>query len=306
VNPDRPRPDRTTPGRVTVVCAFAEGPGIGLGHRRRVEGLAHELGALGFGVDLRPLGDDAVSGDIVLVDSYRVRADDRERVRGDLVIALDDLERDLAVDLVIDPDPGADARVHRAAAAVLAGAPYALVSPAVREIPPPPIAETVTRVLVATGGADAAGIGAEIASRIADALPGAQIHQAVGPWGRGPDDPRVVAVVAPDGLGPEIAAADVVVTAGGVTMLEACCLARPIVAFSISPDQDRSLAGASAAGAVVAADVASTADATARLAGDLGARRRLSRAARVLVDGQGSARVAAVIAGMARHGVHSR
>ena len=72
----------------------------------------------------------------MLVDSYRVRADDRSRVRADLVIAIDDLERDLAVDLVIDPDPGADARVHSTAAAVVAGAPYALVDPGLRRARP--------------------------------------------------------------------------------------------------------------------------------------------------------------------------
>src|SRR5437868_13437560 len=130
-----------------IVLAFDEGPGIGLGHRRRVEGLAHELTTLGFTCELHVLGADAVVGDIVLVDSYRVRADDRSRVRADLVIAIDDLERDLAVDLVIDPDPGADARVHSTAAAVVAGAPYALVDPVLRIVPPTPIREPARPVL---------------------------------------------------------------------------------------------------------------------------------------------------------------
>ncbi len=110
----------------------------------------------------------------------------------------------------------------------------------------------------------------------------------------------------PEGLGPELASADVVVTAGGVTMLEACCLGRPTVAFSIAPGQSRTLAGAAHVGAVLAVDVTSAAGVAARLAGDLNARSRLSATARVLVDGQGAAQVAAVIAGMARHGVHTR
>ncbi len=52
-----------------IVLAFDEGPGIGLGHRRRVEGLAHELAVLGFDVDMHVLGPEGVAGDIVLVDS---------------------------------------------------------------------------------------------------------------------------------------------------------------------------------------------------------------------------------------------
>ena len=291
---------------MNIILAFDEGPGIGLGHRRRVEGLAHELDVLGFDVEMHVLGSDAVVGDIVLVDSYRVRADDRARVRADLVIAIDDVERDLAVDLVIDPDPGADARVHSAAAAVVAGAPYALVDPVLRTLSPAPIRETVRRVLVTTGGADAEGLGARVAGELADALPGIRIRQVVGPWGRATGDIRVAAVHAPDGLGPELAAADLVVTAGGVTMLEACCLGRPTVAFSIAAGQGRALAGAAHVGAVVAVDVASAADVAARLTRDVDARRRLATSARVLVDGQGSARVAAIIAGMARQGVHSR
>jgi spore coat polysaccharide biosynthesis predicted glycosyltransferase SpsG len=289
-----------------IVLAFDEGPGIGLGHRRRVEGLACGLVDIDCAVEMYVIGEEAVVGDVVLVDSYRMRADDRTRVRAGTVIAIDDLERDLAVDLVIDPDPGADARVHSTAAAVVAGAPYALVDPGLRALTPAPVRETVRRVLVTTGGADAEGLGARVAGAVADVLPGVQVRQVVGPWGCGSDDDRVEAVHAPEGLGPELAAADLVVTAGGVTMLEACCLGRPVVAFSIAPGQSRALAGAAQVGAVLAVDVASAAEVAARLAGDVDARRRLASSARVLVDGQGSARVAAVIAGMARHGVHVR
>jgi len=291
---------------VNIVLAFDEGPGIGLGHRRRIEGLAHELDVVGFDVELHVFGPDAVVGDIVLVDSYRVRADDRSRVRGELVIAIDDIERDLAVDFVIDPDPGADARVHSTAAAVVAGAPYALVDPALRNLPCLPVKEVVQLVLVTTGGSDTDGYGTRVANALADSLPGVRIRQVVGPWGLGSSDTRIETVHAPDGLGPEIAAADMVVTAGGVTMLEACCLGRPVVAFSIAQGQGRALAGAAHVGAVVAVDVGSAAEVATRLARDVNARSRLSTSARILVDGQGSARVAAVIAGMARHGVHAR
>ncbi len=161
-------------------------------------------------------------------------------------------------------------------------------------------------MLVTTGGTDSAGIGARIAVELADALPAVRIRHVVGPWGRGADDARVESVDAPDGLGPEIAASDIVVTAGGVSMLEACCLGRPVVAFSIAVGQDRSLHGAAQVGAVRAADVESAALVTRALVHDRAGRQRLSEAAQTLIDGQGSARVAAIIAGMARHGVHAR
>src|SRR4051794_37567860 len=179
------------PDRMNIVCAFSEGPGVGLGHRRRVEGLARQLGAQGFAVDTRVLGAEAVTGEIVLVDSYLVRADDRTRVRADLVVAIDDLERDLAVDLVVDPDPGADARVHAAAGAVVAGAPYALVDARLRDLTPASVGAEVRRVLVTTGGTDSEGIGARIAIELAGALPAVRIRHVVGPWGRGADDARV-------------------------------------------------------------------------------------------------------------------
>ncbi len=164
-----------------MVCAFDEGPGIGLGHRRRVEGLAHELDVLGFDVEMHVLGPDAVVGDIVLFDSYRFRADDRSRVQADLVIAIDDLERDLAVDLVIDPDPGADARVHSTAAAVVAGAPYALIEAALRTRVVSPIREVAETVLVTTGGSDGEGLGSRVAVGLADALPACGSGRSSGP-----------------------------------------------------------------------------------------------------------------------------
>src|SRR5437868_6657859 len=211
---------------MSVLIAFDEGPGVGLGHRRRCEGLVAALHPLGVDADLCVLGDEPIVGEVVLVDSYRIRADDTARIAAEKVVAIDDIERDLEVDLVVDPDPGADARVHKRAEIVLAGAPYALVDPDLRTYRTAGLTGDVRRVLVSAGGADAEGYGARVASELADALPDAQIRLVVGPWGRESDDDRIVQVHAPDGLGLELAAADLVVTAGGVTMLEACCLGR--------------------------------------------------------------------------------
>ncbi|HVJ97644.1 MAG TPA: hypothetical protein VNC41_12515, partial [Acidimicrobiia bacterium] len=95
--------------KISVTLAFDEGPGIGLGHRRRVESLAQELDARGHRCALVSLGATAmVAGRIVVIESYRLRGDDRGRVQASVVVAIDDLHRDLDVDIVVDPSPGAD------------------------------------------------------------------------------------------------------------------------------------------------------------------------------------------------------
>ena len=288
-----------------IVATFDEGPGAGLGHRRRVECLERELAAAGLGCDVRALGDGRVEADVVLVDSYRVRADDPMRVRASIVIAIDDIDRDLAVDLVVDPRPGASARSHARARRALAGASYALVDARLRALPAPRPRETVETVLVATGATDVQGLGAAVASELARALPDTTVRLVVGAWGRGSDDPLVEMISAPESLGPQLVAADLVVTASGVTMLESCCLGRPTVAFSIADNQSAPLAGAAAAGAVLAADRATAAGLAARLAHDHDARVRLSASARALIDGRGARRVASAVESLLRQHSHA-
>jgi len=289
-----------------VTIVFDEGPGVGLGHRRRCEALAHALRARHVESALSPLdqaGPIAVDG-VLVTDSYLTRADDNTRFRAPHVVAIDDLERDLVVDIVVAPDPGAEASVHTRARRVLAGAEFALVDPALVAADAAPIGSTVERVLVTCGASDGEAIGSRIATALATALPGTEIRLVVGPWGAFANDPLVHLVHAPDGLAHELAAADLVVTAGGVTMVEACCLGRPVVAFAIAPNQTPAVAGAAHAGAVLAADASSAADVAIRLAHDTELRRRLSEAWRRLIDGQGAARVASAIAAL--HGTHAR
>ncbi len=288
-----------------VTLTFDEGPGVGLGHRRRCEAIAKALRALEIGVTLRPLGaDDVIEADTLVIDSYLANADDRSRFRAAHVVAVEDLERDMAVDVLVVPDPGADGRRYERAMRVLAGANFSLIDPELADLDIPAIDETVSRVLVSCGAADREGAGSRIATALATALPGTHVRLVVGPWGMQAHDPLVTPVHAPDGLVFELLDADLVVTAGGVTMIEACCLGRPIVAFAIASNQTAAVAGAAHAGAVLAADASSAADVAARLARDAGLRSRLGEAARNLVDGQGAARVASAIAAL--QGIHAR
>jgi len=282
-----------------VVLTFDEGPGVGLGHRRRMEALAAELESRAHDCTLVPLDalGRTVAHDVVIVDSYRVRADDGTFASARVVGAVDDLARDLAVDLVVDPSPGTVGAAHRRARRVLAGAAYALVHT--------PDAETVNaaddevrRVLVTTGAADADGVGARIAESLRQSLrtrPDIEIRLVVGPWGASDVPAGVHAVLAPDGLETELAAASIVVTAGGVALLEACRLGRPTVALALADNQRQAVHGLEQEHAVIVAAADTVAAAVEALIHDRGRRIALGVAARSAVDGKGVIRVADTI-----------
>ena len=195
--------------------------------------------------------------------------------RARVVCAIDDLDRDLAVDLVVDPSPGAIGAAHRRARRVLAGAAYTLVPDPRGGVIEVPVIEPVSRVIVTTGAADAEGFGVRIAqSLVASALTAGacpvEIRLVVGPWGA-PEVPcGVIPVYAPDGLAPELAAASVVVTTGGVSLLESCRLGRPIVALALAENQRQAVFGLEREGAVVVATPETVAAAVLSLVDDRG------------------------------------
>lgn len=283
-----------------AVLVGDEGPGRGLGHRRRLQAIARALGDLGVASAVRARDEEQASAPIVVVDSYDTRADDRDLYRGDVVVALDDLDRDLAVDLVVEPSPGATAEPHRAARRVLAGAAYALVEPVPPGLEIKPVGPTAETVLVATGAADMLGEGGVIATSLRAAAPELVVRLVVGQWGCRQVPEGVEIVETSSGLLPELAAADLVVTAGGVTLLEALHLGRPAVAVELHGNQHRNVAGVLGAGAAVAATPGDATRAALALGADPEQRARLSAAGRALIDGRGPGRVAAGIVSVAR------
>jgi len=284
----------------TFFLFFDEGPGVGLGHRRRMETLGAELTGRGHDCVFVALGSTAVAtvaADAVVVDSYRIRADDAVFARARVVSAVDDLARDLDVDLVVDPSPGALGAAHRRARRVLAGAAYALVPAPACGIVPASVDVPVTRVLVTTGAADADGVGARMAAALGAAGldeggPEVEVRLVVGPWGATAVPRGVVAVRAPDGLAAELAAASVVVTAGGVALLESCLLGRPTVALALAGNQRQAVSGLEREGAVAEATPDTVVDAVRGLIRDRTRRVTLSVTARSAIDGKGAARVA--------------
>jgi spore coat polysaccharide biosynthesis predicted glycosyltransferase SpsG len=236
-----------------------------------------------------------VSADVLVVDSYVARADDTSRFEARVRIAIDDLARDLEVDVIIDPSPGADPTLHRAAKTTLAGARFALVDPATATMPVREIGEDVERIFVATGGADRTAVGAVIAQDVAAALPDVEVALAIGPWGSGSVPDGVRAVRTTGGLTAELAMSDVVVTAGGVTFLESLALGRPTIVVVVAENQLRAAEHACAVSAALPASVATAAGVAVATVRSAGRRRQLGAAARRLIDGRGATRVAEVI-----------
>jgi spore coat polysaccharide biosynthesis predicted glycosyltransferase SpsG len=281
-----------------AVLVFDAGPDAGMGHRRRMEALAASLTEMGATTELVP-AEEGAKGDVVVVDSYRYRADDTSRFQAGVLAAVDDLRRDLTADVVVDPSPGAGPAPHASARHVLAGPTYALLDPTLAGLGVRPVGPDVEVVLVTTGATDTGGIGIAMAAELSALLPNAQVRVAVGPWVCDDIPAGVEALRVQDGLGPALAEADLVVTAGGVTLLEALALARPTVAVVLAENQRQTVEGAAAAGAIVPSDPAAAPAAAVALAADVDRRQALSEAARALVDGQGARRVAEAVLALA-------
>ena len=282
--------------RTEVVFVHDAEAEAGLGHRRRVEALATEVRRRGASVRVQPV-DGPVRASAIVVDSYRTRADDRTWYDADVVGAIDDLERDLAVDVLVDPSPGATDAPHRRAHVVLAGADYALVDPALHAVATDPITDDVRSLLVTTGAADRAGVGVRIARALTAASRDYEVRLVVGPWGSQVVPPGVTPVRVTSGLADELARADLVVTAGGVTLLESLVLGRPTVCVIVAENQRRAFEAVVVAGAAVGAVPESAAAEAGALLASPERRRELAACARKVVDGRGAARVADAMIG---------
>ena len=137
--------------------------------------------------------------------------------------------------------------MYQRATRVLAGVRYALIDsqppggPAPVPVVAPHVATACPRVLVATGAADRDGVGARIAAAIHAAGPSLDVQLVVGPWGSDavPDGVHVLAGLR--SLTGTLQQADVVVTVGGVTLLEAVHLGRPCVTFAIAVNQQANI-----------------------------------------------------------------
>lgn len=313
--------------RPSVLFRVAAGPRIGFGHLVRALSLASalkvepRLSVRGTGRTrqaARRLGARVVPGSqpgavLAATAASLLVVDDRvagrtaawrraARAAGIPIASVHDLGLGLGdADLVID----ASLRQHGTITCPARRGPaYAILRPALRRLARRRRAAVPTRVLVALGGGPRADLSTALARRVAARHPGLDVQVAGGfldTGGRvlGPG----IRVIDPRAFDRALAGADLVVTAGGVTLLEACSLGVPSVAVAVVASQrptiedvaarHATLDGGQVATAAGAADLDRVGDAIARLLADGTLRARLARNGRRLVDGRGAARVAA-------------
>lgn len=304
----------------TVVFRVAAGPRVGFGHLVRCRSLARALGvtplvsirgtartrakaaAMGFTV-IEAQWPPVFAGlpDLIVVDDPVHKSADtwvkQARRLGVPVASVHDLGLAyVASDLVIDGTIG----VH----GDMRGAQFAILDPSIatirKELRPP----VPGRVLIALGGGShVLSLASRLSGAIARRAPKAVIRVVRGfSSGRQSAALRHATWVdAPDGLGHELADAEVAVVAGGVTLYEACAIGIPVVALPVTAAQHRTVRAAACRGAAIDTGrppvddglVSRAADAVAALLHNPALRHRQSQAARALVDGEGAARVAA-------------
>lgn len=256
--------------------------------------------------------------DWVIADHYALDARWHRMVAGELhcrVGAIDDLaDRPLQVQLLVDhnadPDHGAKyKKVLRPSAPMLGGPRFALLSKRYRRARPYEFKAQVGSIGIFMGGTDPAGATCEALRACREvARFGGDIEVVSASQARHHNEllelarrwPRTHVLSDLPDLSEFFGRHDLQVGAAGGASWERCCLGAPAVVCSIAANQEQVLANLARLGAVraVAGEAPASQSlgrAVAELLADPGARQAMSRVARGLVDGLGSARVAGVL-----------
>ncbi|MBN2839422.1 MAG: hypothetical protein JXP37_00485 [Coriobacteriia bacterium] len=305
--------------QLTARILTEAGPSIGLGHLARCVALYDALEALGCTCELVVAGEapvhvvgercvritewrtpaaatEALAGaDIAVVDSYLAPPEVYAVVAemAEAAAYLDDTAR-LAYPrgFVVNGNPqaGALAWPDDMEAVPLLGVGYQLLRSEFADIAPRTLRAEVQRVLVVSGGTDAAGAREAFAAAAHGAYTDAEIDVVV--------TPRTAAE-----LRDAMLVADVAVSAAGQTLYELAATGTPTVAVTVAENQVAQARAFERAGAVVLAGawgepgtIEAVVGALAGLA-DPVRRAAYSAAARALVDGGGAERVATRLVG---------
>lgn len=331
MSPAKPKP---SPARILLLPDC--GPEVGGGHVMRCLALAEALMARGAACAMlatpsvakvldvfapreldRIEAADRWDADVVLVDHYRLTAEDERRL-GETVAVIDDLaDRPHACRLLIDPTLGraedAYAALTPAGCRVLTGPAYALLAPGFAQARISALAArrpeaAPRRLLLSLGLTDLGGITERVLRLITPQLGELQVDVAVGGAAPGlpalqtlaAEDPRIGLHVDTREMPSLIAAADVGIGAGGVSTWERATLGLPSISLVLADNQRNLARELDRRGAVLAIEAGegmSTAlpEAFGRLLGEAGLRRRLSETSAILCDGRGAARVAEAV-----------
>lgn len=277
--------------------------------------LGVDLGAgLGVGSVVAAASAIAANGPVaVVVDTYRVDGDWlgelRPRLPGPLVLVDDLGDRALHADLVVNQNVGAEHLVARADpdTELLLGPRFALLRPEFAALRAQALARVPAlgthprTVLVVMGGTDPTGSAPTVGQACADAFPDAEVTVVAPtptPTQTAPlvAGGRVTVVPRIEDMAAAMLASDLVVSAGGSTVWELCCLAKASATVQVAANQADVYRRLTAAGVVaglgtVPVDRADVADRLRAIVAVPDALPRLARAAAALVDGRGASRV---------------
>jgi len=262
-----------------------------------------------------------LGADVAVVDSYAATpalVASLAEIAGRVAVVDDLADRPLPADIVINGGIAAEslgygrlaaARRDRPDTRYLLGPRYALIDPRFGAAQPErPRPSHVRSVLIALGGAPAPELLTAAADAALDAVPGASVDVAAGPFGPRGVGARAERVTvhgdAPD-MRALMRAADLAVTGAGVTLYELAATGTPAVVVQIADNQGPNAAGFAAAGSALLAGRAGDGDlrdriaaAVSRLAGDPALRAELAARGQALVDGRGALRAAREIAAL--------
>lgn len=304
------------PKRALLVVDYEKG--TGLGHLRRLAALSTALAARGwesrFGratvdntplpltgtgidhldpVDVSRLDEVRSDYQACVIDSYRIDARQKDALAP--YVAIDDLgEAGEGAAIIINPAGGN----YDAGPELLLGPKYALLgsdvvaaASASRPARYPP-----RQALVSLGASVTHELLAEVLAAIAEGFPGTLIQTA----GLQQHRARVGKAT---GIANRIAAADLVVCAGGVTSLEAAALGRPALGLILAPNQRRNIKMLASTGTLLEAEPEPKSLAAAIASIDQETFIAMARTGPRVVDGHGAERVALAITEMFSGGV---
>ncbi len=269
--------------------------------------------------------------DAVICDSYEIDAKIERSLRkmAAKIVSIDDLaNRPHECDLLIDATYGRSAEHYRdlvpSGATICAGAHYALVRrefAALREtsLARRAIEDGTERVFVAFGLTDIGGVTARVVAALLRTELKAQIDVVIGPAAQSrlalaemaARDSRLALHVDPADMGRLMANADIAIGAGGTSSWERCCLGLPTVLAVLADNQRAMAEKLGEAGAVCLALgaredlVVEITRKVIELSNDASARRRMTGAAAMIVDGRGATRAAQAIRTLINRNVHA-
>jgi spore coat polysaccharide biosynthesis predicted glycosyltransferase SpsG len=236
--------------------------------------------------------------DLLVLDTYE--RDGWARLaatpHGQLVAFADAVMTPNRADVVIAP--AGDFVAHEQTQ-VLDGLRFACLRRAFWDPPSREIREQAHKVLVTTGGGDLDGLAKRLVADIAEHCPTAtEIELVWGPSFEGEPPPGVTLLDQPHSLLEPLLRADVVVCAGGQTMLEAAATGAPIAAIEAAENQGSQITALRAAKAVMSSREAQIPILVESMLNVDILRRQLSSEAQKAVDGSGARRIARELAAL--------